>query len=204
MTLTLYGGPRTRASIIRWYLEEKAIPCSLRSLDLKQGEHRQEPFLRINPFGKVPALVDNSFQGPDGEPLRLFESGAILLHLAEHQGREFEGPAESAGVRRSLTAQWVLFANATLAPALFLAESRPEEPRRILTALDALLVDGRSLLAPPGETAPWGAADCAVQATLAYVPLFLPALDLSPWPNIGAVIAATGARAAFRRAMDQP
>ena len=100
MTLTLYGGPRTRASIIRWYLEEKGIPYVLQSLDLQQGEHRQEPFLRINPFGKVPALVDDSLHGPDGSPLRLFESGAILMHLAEHQGREFDGPAEGAAVRR--------------------------------------------------------------------------------------------------------
>jgi glutathione S-transferase len=204
MTLTLYGGPRTRASIIRWYLEEKAIPYTLRSLAMKEGEHRQEPFLRINPFGKVPALVDEGFRGLDGEPLRLFESGAILMHLAEHRGREFEGPAEGATVRRSLTAQWVLFANATLAPALFLAESRSEELRRILTALDGLLVAGRSLLAGAEGDGPWGAADCAVQATLAYIPLFLPTLDLSPWPAIGAIIATTASRAAYRRAMDQP
>ena len=204
MTLTLYGGPRTRASIIRWYLEEKGIAYVLQSLDLQQGEHRQEPFLRINPFGKVPALVDDSLHGPDGSPLRLFESGAILMHLAEHQGREFEGPAEGAAVRRSLTAQWVLFANATLAPALFQTERRPEELGRVLTALNALLGDGRSLVGEPAGDAPWGAADCAVQATLAYVPLFLPALDLTPWPAIEATIAATSARAAFRRAMEQP
>ncbi|KEF40782.1 MAG: glutathione S-transferase [Cyanobium sp. CACIAM 14] len=204
MTLTLYGGPRTRASIVRWYLEEKAIPYTLHSLDMQAGEHRQEPFLHINPFGKVPALVDHAFTGADGEPLRLFESGAILMHLAEHRGREFEGSGADAAVRRSLTAQWVLFANATLAPALFLAESRPEELHRILTALDSLLVPGLSLLAGVGGEVPWGAADCAVQATLAYIPLFLPRLDLSPWQAIGATIAATGSRAAFRRAMDQP
>ena len=58
MSLTLYGGPKTRASMPRWYLEEKGIPYDLKELDLRGSQHRQPDYLAINPFGKLPALVD--------------------------------------------------------------------------------------------------------------------------------------------------
>ena len=151
MTLTLYGAARSRASMVRWYLEEKGIPYTMVQLDLKAGEHRQEPFLAINPFGKVPALVDDAVGGPDGDGLKLFESGAILYHLAECYGNEFEpdgpGGAQGAAARRSLTAQWLLYANASFGPAMFLLETRPEELAHQLSTLDGLLAKGGHLLA---------------------------------------------------------
>jgi glutathione S-transferase len=196
MALTLYGSPRSRASLVRWYLEEKGLPCSTVEIDLAAGAQRESAFLVINPFGKVPALVDDAFSRADGQPLALFESGAILLHLAEHHARESASP-----VWRSLTAQWVLYANATLGPAMFIAASRPEELNRQLAALNGLLADGRSLLAGVADGPDWGAADCAVQAYLAYLPLFCKDVDLSPYSAIEASIAATNARPAYRSAM---
>ena len=89
MSVILHGAPNTRAAIVRWYLEEKGISYTWRSLAIKQGEHRQAPFTDLNPFGKVPVLVDETLAGPDGKPLTLFESGAILLHLADRYGQEF-------------------------------------------------------------------------------------------------------------------
>ena len=198
MALTLYGSARSRASMVRWYLGEKEIPCTVTSLDMAAGEHRQQPFLAINPFGKVPALVDASLTGPDGGPLKLFESGAILLHLAEHHGREFEG--EGGAARRSLAAQWVLFANASLGPAMFLAASKPEELTRLLDALESQMGEG-SLLAGAWGDPGWGVADCAVQAYLAYIPMFCRDLDLAAWPRLQACIAATAARPAYQAAM---
>ena len=196
MALTLYGAPRSRASLVRWYLAEKDLPHTCEMIDLAAGAQHESAFLAINPFGKVPALVDDSFSLGDGQPLTLFESGAILLHLAEHHARESASP-----VWRSLTAQWVLYANATLGPAMFAAASRPQELNRQLGALDPLLAGGRSLLAAAAEAPAWGAADCAVQAYLAYLPLFCKDLDLSPFPAIQASIAATNAREAYRTAM---
>ena len=93
VTLTLYGGPRTRASMPRWYLEEKGIPYNLVELDLRGNQHRQPDYLAINPFGKLPSLVDDSLTGADGQPLKLFESGAILLHLAECHAGEIQTSA---------------------------------------------------------------------------------------------------------------
>lgn len=197
MALTLYGGPRSRASLVRWYLEEKNLSYNVIAVDLAAGEQHQPAFQAINPFGKVPALVDTSFNIAEGQPLTLFESGAILLHLAEHHAKESANP-----VWRSLSAQWVLYANATLGPAMFAASSRPQELVRQLGILDRLLAGGQSLLAPLADAPAWGAADCAVQAYLAYLPLFCKDVDLSPFPAVQANIAATNARPAYRKAMD--
>ncbi|MFY8148093.1 MAG: glutathione S-transferase family protein [Prochlorococcaceae cyanobacterium] len=201
MSLSLYGGARSRASMPRWYLEEKGIPYEWIELDLQAGEHRQPPFTAINPFAKVPALVDSSLVGADGGPLKLFESGAILMHLAERHGGEFSGPAEEAAARRALTSQWLLFANATLATALFVPSSREREFPRLMEVLDGLLERGGSLLAGPWGDPGWTAADCAVQAYLAYLPIFFPDLDLSSYPHVQATIAATQQRPAYRTVM---
>ena len=92
MSLTLYGGARSRASMPRWYMAERGIPYSWTVLDLEAGEHRAEPFTAINPFGKVPALVDEDPALPGGR-LQLFESGAILEYLAETRAPQFNRPA---------------------------------------------------------------------------------------------------------------
>jgi glutathione S-transferase len=206
MALTLYGGARSRASMVLWYLKEKGIPCHSQTLDMQAGDHRQESFLAINPFGKVPALVDDVFQGPDGGPLKLAESGAILLHLAENYGAEFAGDPGRAAALRSLSQQWVVYANATLGPAMFQAADRPDDLARQLAVLNDRLSQDTSLLsgaAGPGSwgPVPWGAADCAVQSYLAYLPMFCSGVDLSPYASVQASIEATNQRPAYKEAM---
>jgi len=191
MTLTLYGGARSRASMPRWYLAEKGIPYRWTLLDMAAGEHRQEPFLALNPFGKVPLLVDDEARAAGGGGLILFESGAILLYLADRFGQEFSSPAQRAEAE-----QWVLFANATLATALFVESARQKEFPRLMAALNGRLEGGAPLLGGA-----WGVADCAVQAHLAYLPVFFPQLDLSPYPNVQSCITATQARPAYQAAM---
>jgi glutathione S-transferase len=192
MALTLYGGARSRASMPRWYMEEKGIAYRWQQLDMEAGEHRQAPFTAINPFGKLPALVDEDPSLPGGR-LQLFESGAILLYLAERHGEQCRSAAE-----RGLAQQWVLFANATLATALFVPSNREREFPRLMEVLDGQLAGGQPLV---GEQ--WGVADCAVQAYLAYLPIFFPQIDLSPYPNVQATISATQQRPAYQRVMGQ-
>jgi glutathione S-transferase len=201
MTLKLYGGARSRASMPRWYLEEKGIAYDWIQLDMEADEHKGESFGVINPFAKVPALVDETLRAPGGQPLQLFESGAILLHLADHHANEFTGTAAEVAAQRALANQWVLFANATLAVALFVPANREREFPHLLGVLDGLLASGRSLLAGPWGDPAWSVADCVVNAYLAYLPIFFPQIDLTPYPNVQATIAATQARPAYQRGM---
>jgi glutathione S-transferase len=95
--LKLYGGARSRASIVKWYLEEIAVPYEFVMLDMQAGAHLQPEYLEINPIGKVPAIVDGDF--------KLWESGAILLYLAQKYGKMPESLEQQAEI-----VQWVMFA----------------------------------------------------------------------------------------------
>lgn len=89
----------------------------------------------------------------------------------------------------------MLFANATLATALFVPANREREFPRLMEVLDGKLAEGPLL---GGD---WSVADCAVNAYLAYLPIFFPQIDLSPYPNVQATIAATQQRPAYQRVM---
>ena len=189
--LTLYGGQRTRASLPRWYMEEKKISYNLIELKREKGENLQAEFLAINPFGKLPALIDSSILMPNGEPLKLFESGAILLHLAERYSDDIKTIEDKA-----LTSQWLQFANSTLSISLLVPSHREKEFPRLMKELDQQLGTDQPLV---GNL--WGAADCAIQAYLAYLPLFFPHVDLDPYPSIQATIKAVVGRPAYQKAM---
>ena len=73
-----------KASIL---LEELGLPYSVHTVDITQGEEFTPAFLAINPDAKIPAIVDHD--APQGKPITLFESGAILIYLAEKRGRFF-------------------------------------------------------------------------------------------------------------------
>ena len=70
------------------------IAYDLVELSLAQGQNLKEDFLSINPFGKLPAMKDDSIVDANRDPLVIFESGAILLHLAEHHGNEIKHPSD--------------------------------------------------------------------------------------------------------------
>ncbi|HJW07300.1 MAG TPA: glutathione S-transferase N-terminal domain-containing protein [Rhodanobacter sp.] len=91
-------------------LEETGLPYEPHLVDIMQGESRTPEFLALNPNGKIPAIIDP--HGPGGEPLALFESGAILLYLAEKSGQFL--PADPA--RRWETIQWLFFQMASIGP----------------------------------------------------------------------------------------
>ncbi len=76
--MKLYGIPPTRAVRPIWMLNELDLECEIISVDVSSGEHRQPHFLAINPFGKIPALVDGD--------LTIAESVAIMMYLAERYG----------------------------------------------------------------------------------------------------------------------
>lgn len=190
MAIILYGGPQTRASMPRWYMEEMGIPYELVELSLAEGQHLKEDFLSINPFGKLPAMKDDSVLDANGLPLVLFESGAILLHLAEHHGGEIKRPSD-----RSLISQWTHFANSTLAFAIFVPDQKTKTLPRLLTELNSEIGNGYFV------NNQWGAADCAISSYLAYIKMFFPNEDLSAYPAIETLIQATRERPAYQKIM---
>ena len=96
-----------KASIM---LEETGLPYEPHLVDITKDETWGPEFLSLNPNGKIPAILDPD--GPDGKPLALFESGAILIYLAEKTGKLI--PADAAG--RYETIQWVMWQMGGLGP----------------------------------------------------------------------------------------
>ncbi|XWK88071.1 MAG: glutathione S-transferase family protein [Phormidium sp.] len=183
--LKLYGGAFSRATIVKWYLEELSVPYEFILLDMQNGEHKKPEFLAINPIGKVPAIVDGDFQ--------LWESGAILLYLAQKYGNLPASPEYKA----TLT-QWVLFANATLGPGVFVEANRDREMPRLMTALNSILEKQPFFL---GEE--FSVADVAVGSMLAYIPMMLKEVDLSPYPDVLDYMKRVTERPAFQKAMQR-
>ena len=88
-----------RASVA---LEEAGLPYRAHKVDLAKGEHRGAEFLKLNPAGLIPVIVDPD--GPGGKPLTLSQSGAIILYIAEKTGKFL--PKDAA--RRALATQWFM------------------------------------------------------------------------------------------------
>ncbi len=108
--IDLYYWPTPNGHKASIMLEECGLPYRLKPVNILRGEQFRAAFLRINPNHKIPALVDRD--GPDGRPLTLFESGAILQYLAEKSGRFL--PDEPRG--RYTVLQWLAFQIANVGP----------------------------------------------------------------------------------------
>jgi GSH-dependent disulfide-bond oxidoreductase len=84
-------------------LEEVELPYEVHPIDLAKGDQLKPEYLAINPNNKIPAIIDT--EGPGGKPFKLFESGAILMYLAEKNGKFL--PQEMA--KRYEVIQWLMF-----------------------------------------------------------------------------------------------
>lgn len=176
--LKLYGGARSRASVVKWYLEELGIDYEFVLLDMQAGEHRQAPYTDINPIGKVPAIVDGDFT--------LWESGAILGYLAAKYG------GVTAIEPRALIDQWIDFANSTFGSALAMEAVRETAVPRLLDSLETVLGDREFLMG-----AEFSAADVALGAMLYYGPLMF-GLSLEQHPTVKRYSQNLQARPAFQ------
>lgn len=100
----LYAADSSTSQRVTIMLEECGIAYRVHQVDLAGGEQRREDFLALNPAGAVPVMIDPA--GPDGKPLTLTQSGAMLLYLAMKTGRFF--PKDPT--LRALAFQWFMFA----------------------------------------------------------------------------------------------
>jgi GSH-dependent disulfide-bond oxidoreductase len=110
--IELYFWPTPNGKKITIFLEEAELPYNLAPVDITAGEQFDEEFLKISPNNKMPAIVDP--EGPDGEPISVFESGAILVYLAEKTGRFMP----SSPRQRYEALQWLMFQVSSVGPML--------------------------------------------------------------------------------------
>ncbi|WP_306889940.1 glutathione S-transferase N-terminal domain-containing protein [Ancylobacter amanitiformis] len=108
--LQLYSFPTPNGVKVSIMLEETGLPYEAHTVNIMRDESWTGDFLALNPNGKIPAILDPD--GPGGQPLALFESGAILLYLAEKTGKFL--PADPAA--RYQTIQWVMWQMAAIGP----------------------------------------------------------------------------------------
>ncbi len=110
--IDLYTWPTPNGHKIHIMLEECALPYNVHPIDIGAGDQFKPEFLKISPNNKMPAIVDSS--GPDGKPISMFESGAILIYLAGKTGRFM--PADVRGKYNVL--QWLMFQMGSVGPML--------------------------------------------------------------------------------------
>ena len=108
--LQLYSLPTPNGVKVAILLEETGLPYEPHLVDFENNDQNSPAFLSLNPNNKIPAILDPN--GPGGKPLALFESGAILIYLAEKTGRFL--PADPAA--RYETIQWSMFQMGGIGP----------------------------------------------------------------------------------------
>jgi glutathione S-transferase/GST-like protein len=122
-------------------LEELGLPYALQVIDMGAGEQKLPWFTAINPNGRIPAIVDRG-AGGDGGDFAVFESGAILLYLAEKTGRLI--PADPKG--RSRVVQWLMFQMGGIGPMMGQANVFTRYfPEQLPSVIDRYRREGRRL-----------------------------------------------------------
>ena len=204
--IDLYSWPTPNGHKVHIMLEECALPYRVHPIDIGSGDQFSPQFLAISPNNKIPAIVDA--EGPDGQPISMFESGAILIYLAEKTGRFLSADPR----RRSQTIQWLMFQVGGIGPMFgqaqhfrrFAPQPLPyaiqrysKEAARLYGVLDKRL--GASDFLAGGE---YSIADIASYPWVARHEW--QGVALTDYPNVGRWIAAVGQRPAVQRGMQVP
>ena len=194
MAITLFTAPTPDGYKISIALEELGLAYEVRTLDLAKGEQKGADFLKLNPNGKVPALVDDGFA--------VMESGAILVWLAEKTGQLL--PAEPRA--RSDALQWLMLQVGGLGPMMGQANLFTHywpvqarylgEVKRLFAILDARLAD-RDFLA--GDYSIADIAHFCWVRTAGWT-----GVDIAPFPHLSAWIERIAARPAVQRGLKVP
>jgi len=152
--IELYSWPTPNGHKVHIMLEECGVKYRAHPVNIGTGEQFEAEFLVISPNNKIPAIVDPD--GPDGRPISLFESGAILLYLAGKTGRFL--PADTRGKYEVL--QWLMFQMGGVGPMLgqahhfriyapekipYAIERYTNEARRLYGVMDKRLANSRYL-----------------------------------------------------------
>jgi GST-like protein len=138
--IDVYSWPTPNGHKIHIMLEECGLPWRAHPINIGNGDQFAPEFLKISPNNKIPAMVDTD--GPDGQPISLFESGAILLYLAGKTGR-FLGNTDR---EKYNTLQWLMFQMGGVGPMLGQAHHfRIYAPQKIDYAYDRYTNEAKRL-----------------------------------------------------------
>lgn len=211
--LQLYSLPTPNGVKVSIALEELGVPYEVHKVSFDTNDQMSPEFLSLNPNNKIPAILDPA--GPGGKPLALFESGAILVYLAEKTGRLM---ARDPGARYE-TLQWVMFQMGGIGPMFGqlgffhkfagkdFEDKRPRdryvnESKRLLGVLERHL-QGREWMVEDS----YGIADIAIFPWVRNLVGFYGAGDLvgfDAFPHVRRVLDAFVARPAVARGLDIP
>jgi GST-like protein len=189
-------------------LEEMELPYAVRPVNIGKGEQFAPEFLRISPNNKIPAIIDS--EGPDGRPISVFESGAILLYLGEKTGRFLPRDLRA----RVPVLEWLMWQMGGFGPmpgqVHHFLEVKDEndrryglarydkETRRLYGVFDRRL-DGRDFVATEGEPS---VADFAILGWAWRHPRHK--VDLAEYPNVRRWYERMMARPATARGFEVP
>jgi GST-like protein len=138
--IEVYSWPTPNGHKVHIMLEECGLPYRAHAVDIGAGDQFDPEFLAISPNNKIPAIVDPG--GPDGQPISLFESGAILLYLAGKTGKLL--PTNTRGKYEAL--QWLMFQMGGVGPMLGQAHHfRIYAPEKIGYAIERYTNEARRL-----------------------------------------------------------
>ena len=138
--IDLYMWPTPNAHKVTLFLEETGLPYRTVEVNIGAGDQFKPEFLAIGPNNKMPVIVDSD--GPDGRPISVFESGAILIYLAGKTGRFL--PADPRG--RCEVLQWLMFQMASVGPMLGQAHHfRDYAPETLPYAIDRYTNESRRI-----------------------------------------------------------
>jgi GST-like protein len=211
--IQLYSLPTPNGVKVSIMLEETGLPYEPHLVRFDTNDQMSAEFLSLNPNNKIPAIIDPN--GPDGKPLPLFESGAILIYLADKTGKLI--PQHAAGRYEAI--QWVMFQMGGIGPMFGQVgffhkfagkeyqDKRPRdryiaESKRLLAVLDQQL-EGRDWIL--GDT--YSIADIATFPWVRNLIGFYEAGDLvgiDDFSNVKRVLAAFVARPAVVKGLDIP
>jgi GST-like protein len=200
--IDVYTWPTPNGHKVHIMLEECGLQYTVHAVDIGAGDQFKPEFLAISPNNKIPAIVDSD--GPDGRPISLFESGAILLYLAGKTGKFL--PADVRG--RYVALQWLMFQMGSVGPMLGQAHHfRIYAPEKIEYAIKRYSNEAKRLYGVMdkrlGETpyfaGVYGIADMAIYPwTRSHANQ---GIDLDAYPNVKKWYDAIGARPAVQRAV---
>jgi GST-like protein len=205
MTIELYTWSTSNGRKASIMLEELGLPYAVHPIDITKGQQFDPEFQNINPNSKIPAIVDPD--GPDGEPISLFESGAILIYLAEKTGRLL--PTEPRP--RLEVLQWLMFQMGGVGPIFGQTHHfRRAAPQEVPYAIERFTKETRRLYGVMDKrlgqveyfAGAYSIADIATYPWIVRHPW--QGVDLAEFPNVKRWYDAISARPAVAKGLAVP